>query len=225
MPDFNEYLSRQTPLSHSSNPWAEVIWKQVTNGCPWDNNDTQANYSVRCDQYTSLASLPSIYQPDRFSTRLYDCITVYAQAMHNLLMALCPSATEAAARQCIAANNLYKFIVNGSFQSTHGPLMFDELGNSMTSYYFINHYRQRPNTSIYESIVVGQWFRQNTSLFINTSLLNWAKYNQATNLTITASFLRCLFNSIIISIIVIIIIIIIIIMIITMIIITTTTTI
>ena len=178
LPGFTEYLTEQTPSSHSNNPWTEIIWKQVTNGCPWNGNNTQTNRSTNCDVFTSLASLPSIYQPDTFSTKYYDCVMVYAKALHNLLVTLCPSATGATLRKCIYDNNLYDFIKNRTFQSSHGPISFDELGNSLTSYYVIKHFRQRPNTSFYESVEVGKWFRQNSSLTINISQINWTKFNR-----------------------------------------------
>ena len=190
LPGLTDYLSTQTPLSQNANPWVESIWKQATNGCPWKDNVTQtSNSTAQCNQYTSLLSLPSIYQPDMLSTKQYDCVMVFAQAMHNLLKTLCPSARGEAARQCIADNNLYDFIRNGTFQSAHGFISFDDLGNSLTSYYVINHFRQRPNALGYESVIVGKWYRQNNSLLMDLSQINWSKYNTAKNSTSAVGFL------------------------------------
>ena len=193
LPGFTDYISHQTPSKHSANPWVELVWKRVTDGnCPW-NSDNVTQSSIigltNCDQYPSLASLPSIYQPDKYSTDNYDCISVYAQAIHNLLVAKCPSATGAAARQCVADNKLYDFIRNGTFQSTHGPIIFDDQGNSLTSYYVIYHFRQQPLApSVYETVMVGKWLRQNSSLIVDVSQINWAKYKKTADINITVSF-------------------------------------
>ena len=141
-----------------------------------------------CNQYRSLADLPTDYLPGYLASKNYDAFITFAQAMHNLRTLNCPTATGQLVRQCLTQNDLYSFIMNVTANGTGDVIKFDGQANVLTSYYVINQYRRRGNKD--QTIQIGKWFRQNASLIINMSLIDWNRFQNEVqeNLSVISRF-------------------------------------
>ena len=155
-----------------------------TDVCPQQEDNNTSNSS--CDRNSlSLAELPDAYHPDHVGINSYDAFMVLAQAVHNLIIINCPSATGLAVRKCIANSNLNAFILNVTAKGAHDIIQFDDIGNVLSAYYVIGHYRFYNNK--YQDIIVGKWYHRNSSLLIDNSLLNWDKFKSYFDINQTVS--------------------------------------
>nr|KAI8733635.1 metabotropic glutamate receptor 4-like [Biomphalaria glabrata] len=117
--EFYDYVKKQN-FRTTRNPWFKTAWEYLTN-CSFSKDNCVENVDI-------LRSPKFEFMPT--TTLLIDAILTFANAAHNLIRELCPSAQGHDARACISRVNMVNYLKNVSFTGYTGAIQFDNNGDS-----------------------------------------------------------------------------------------------
>ncbi len=155
---FTDYFRYLTPLNASDNIWVHRLWKDYY-GCDWSWQ------SEHCEEvFRNITAKPPNMVP--FNSKYYDGIYVYAYALDRLIKKQCPEAftNQEILKDCFDGATLYSYMLNVTFPGVSGNVKFDEKGNMMAEYDFVQH--QVDNTTGPKYVEVGVWSKNTESLSV-----------------------------------------------------------
>jgi Receptor family ligand binding region len=168
MPEFQNYFETLQPL--------EDVWlSEFLDPASLCTESDAFNMSNACKQQAvdALSQCPFFWP---LINRVYDAVFVLANAVHRLVIDLCPSAFEQKSilHDCIRGDILLRYLQNTSVDGVNGRIQFDSNGNIQENL-TINQFQR--TTSGYTSVLVGHWNPSDRKVLLDTSKLSWKAFN------------------------------------------------
>ena len=175
-PEFMNYYNSLTPQT-SYNPWLRRIWESEHN-CEWG---TLGNMS--CDPLKNM-SLDMRIPSKNVRVRNIDGVSVFAEALHSLIEKRCPAAFEdkSLLRSCVKGALLLGELLNTSTEGFLGPIRFDDKGDFLGSFEFVQ-FQWTPNNV--KRVVGAVWNRLAGTLNVSMERLRWFSYLDDANISNT----------------------------------------
>ena len=174
--DFFSYLRNMTPESSNyANPWFIHSWMRDYD-CTFDEDSTEKQ---QCEPFVNQP-LKKIYISSWLGTT-FDGLYAVCHGLHNMITWKCPEAFQNTSllSDCLDGKDLLTSIKNNTFNGTSWTVAFDDAGDIMSPYSYIQWYKNRT----VQQQRVGMWDKLTEDLLVDDNTVNWENFGNGADVT------------------------------------------